>query len=579
MQQPTHLIFSTLLLASVCFSQNTTYDYAIAGGGTAGLTLALLLSQDPNISVVVLEAGQSSIDDPRALVPEQEGALVGTTFDWNFTTIPQSHLYNNATISVPRGKTLGGSSALNFLIWARPSAAELDAYRDVLGLGDEWSWNGLLPAFKGSENFTDPPTELRGTLTVDDSVHGKGGPIRGSMERGVYSLYTDYVLPALEGLGVPKQLDRTAGNTTGAGFVPLSIDATVYQRSWPASAYAEIMRQRPNLVVKTGAHVTNAVLNSGTGSAATATGLTYIDTTSDDQSVVTVNAKSIILSAGAIQTPQILELSGIGDPAILNPLGIETSVDLPPVGTQASDHLTFAGSFSFNVSNFTNGQYAPVFQDYPGPRRFLSPDDYAFASELLTDDANKPAGTSNATWQIVKHLWSVDDPFIEFGWYYGFVNVYVLHPLSQGTVHVNSSNPMTSPVIDTGYNSAEIVLSNGTVIQWDSWLLSKAVQYLATTVATASPLSSVDARFSVDSAVPLEQQVFQSLGSGSHPTGGAVMLPRTASGVVDQNLKVYGTDNLYVADASVLPISPGEHIMGTVYAVAVKAASLITNSG
>ena len=560
-----------------CLAQTISYDYAIAGGGTAGLTLALLLSQNPNTTVIVLEAGESTADDPRALVPEQEGALVGTPFDWNFTTVPQAHLYNNATIGVPRGKTLGGSSALNFLIWARPSAVELDGYRDILGLGDGWSWEGLLQAFEGSENFTDPPPELAGTLTVDDAVHGRSGPIRETMEKGVYSLYTDYVLPALEGLGVPKPVDRTAGNTTGAGFVPLSIDANLYQRSWPGSAYAEVMQQRPNLDVRTGAFVTNVELDTE-AVPVRATGLTYMNTSATDIVPITVNADQVILSAGAIQTPQLLELSGIGDPAILNPLGIDTKVKLVSVGTQATDHLTFAGSFLFNISNFTNSQYAQDFQDYPGPRRFLSEEDYVFASGLLADDRNKPASTSNATWEMLKHLWSVDDPFIEFGWYFGFVNIYNLHPLSQGTVHIDSSNPMFPPVINTGYNNAEITLGNGTVFRWDLWLLSKAVEYLAVTVAAASPLPSIAAAFSIDTDRPVEDQVYQSLGSGSHQSGGAVLLPETSGGVVDENLKVYGTSNLYIADASVLPTSPGEHIMGIVYAIAVKASKILLNS-
>ena len=567
-----------LLLTTEAQTTTKTYDYAIAGGGTAGLLLGLTLAKrSPNSSILVLEAGQSSATDPRALVPENEGALVSTPFDWNFTTVPQRSLYNSATISVPRGKTLGGSSALNFLIWARPSKTELDGYASVLGL-QGWNWASLLPAFEESENFTDPPRNLAGVLTVDDTVHGRAGLIDGSMEKAPYSLYTDYVIPALKSLGVPKPVDRTAGNTTGCGFVPLNINAAKYTRSWPGSMYAENAKALPNLEVRTGALVSRVLWDQttlGSGSAR-ATGLAYTNTSSGGS--VSISAKNVILSAGAIQTPQLLELSGVGDPTVLTPLGIKSTVNLPAVGTQATDHLTYAGSFSFNISSFTNGQYVQDFQDYPGPSRFLSASDYAFASGLLANDANKPAGTSNATWQMVKYLWKKDDPFIEFGWYYGFLNSYVLHPLSQGTVHAASADTSRSPNINTGYNSASIKLSNGTTFNWDLWVLSKAIQYYATTLAAAKPLASIQAQFSVKGSLAFpdfQQRVFQGLGSGSHQTGGAVMLPQKAGGVVDGNLKVYGTQNLHVADASVLPVSPGEHTMGVIYAVAIKAADFL----
>ncbi|KAL9056714.1 MAG: hypothetical protein Q9162_002783 [Coniocarpon cinnabarinum] len=566
-----------IVLIAAQSATNDTYTYAIAGGGTAGLTLALLLSVDPEVSVIVLEAGNSVANDPRALVPEQEGSLVGTSADWNFTTTPQASLYDNAVIQVPRGKALGGSSVLNYLIWARPSAVELDGWSSVLGL-QGWDWESLLPAFEGSENFTDPPADLAETLTVDDTVHGRTGPIRGSMQRSIYSLYTDYVIPTLIGLGVEKPVDRIAGNTTGCGFVPLSIDSESYTRSWSGSVFELVAAQRPNLRVVTGSLVQRVAWNENVPDSGdvTAAGLQYADVSTGNE--MTVNADNIVLSAGAVHTPQLLELSGVGDPAILTPLGIDVRVQSPVVGTQTADHLTYAGSFSFNDSSFTGGEYIQDFQDYASPSRFLSAEDYAFASALLDDDSNKPIDTSEATWQMVKYLWQLDDSFIEYGWYYGFVNIYVLHPLSQGTIHAASRDASESPVIDAGYNSANIALANGTVLQWDLWILSKAVQYYATTVPRATPLSSIAARFSLNGTLPfgeLEQQVFQGLGSGSHQTGGTMMAAARSDGVVDQNVKVYGTSNVFVADASVVPVSPGEHTMGLVYAIAVKAARLL----
>lgn len=567
-------LLTTLTLAAVA-TQATTYDYVIAGAGTSGLLLALALTTDPTITVAVLEAGPDNRTDPRITVPEREGSIAGTLYDWNFTTTSQPGLYGGKSISVARGKVVGGTSAMNWMIWHRASAVEFDAWEGVLGI-DGWNWDSVYAAAKASEKFTNPPSNLSGVLTYDDAFHGTAGPIDGTMAKGYFSLYDEYLVPTLKNLGVPIPVDRDGGNTTGAGYVPLSINATSYTRSYPGSSYT-LAQARPNLHLITNALVTRIIWAPKPASAtlSTAQGLAYINATSKSGPETLINGTTVILSAGTFQTPQLLELSGVGDPKILNPLGISTVVNLPAVGTKLADHPTFAASFAFNVSGFTGSQYAQNFQDYATPSRFLSAADWATVAQLLNSTGTAvPTGSSASALAMLKTLFFADEPLVEYGWFLGYVSAYLLHPLSVGTVHITSSSPLAAPAINPGYNTA--LLNSTTAI--DLFLLSKAALYLARSLPATAPFTSIAAKYSVNASVPFAQfqaVVAQGLASGAHFTGGACMGPRARGGVVNKGLKVYGTANVMVVDLSVVPASPGQHPMGLAYAVAMRAREVL----
>ncbi|KAJ4387695.1 hypothetical protein N0V93_008294 [Gnomoniopsis smithogilvyi] len=566
------ILIVSLVLSLLPAACGAAYDYIIVGGGTSGLLLSMLLSADPNVTVAVLEAGLDGRDDPLITVPENEGAIVGTAYDWAFTSVAQSNLYQDASIAYPLGRTLGGSSAMNFMIYHRASTVEFDAWESVLNISG-WNWETIYTAFKAAENFTAAPTALEQEgLTSDAAYHGFSGPVAGTMSRNVFSLWEDYVVPSLEELGVPKLIDADGGETTGVRYVPLAVNATSYTRSYSATAYTAV-EGRSNLDVLTNTTVKRLLWSDNSvGELAVANAVEYVDPSTG--SLATLNASNIILSAGSIQSAPLLESSGIGDPLILSTLDIPVVVDLPAVGTLFQDHLTYAGSFSFNTTlQFTGDQYIQALQDYAQPSRFLSSEDYAFATDLLFNvaEATPPPGASNASLTMLRTLWTADEPLIEFGWFLGFVTGYVLHPLSSGTIHAAPSS--TQPAIDPNFNGAQI---NGTA--FDLWLLSKALQYYATKVASAGPLGAVGAEFSVSGDLPFDtfqNTVFAGLSSGSHPTGGCVMMPRDQGGVVDENLQVYGTANVRVVDASVVPVSPGQHTMGLAYAIAVRAAEIL----
>lgn len=566
-----------LLLAHLLAVCHASYDYIIIGGGTSGLLLAALLSADANTTVAVLEAGHDGRADPRTITPESEGALVGTAYDWNFTSTAQAHLYQEAHVAYPLGRALGGSSAMNFMISHRASAAEFDAWESVLHIPG-WNWEAMYAAFKAAEDFTPAPVALETKgLTADAAYHGFSGPIAGTMSRNVFSLWKDYVIPSLEELGVPKLDDADGGDTTGVRYVPLAVNASSYTRSYSATAYTAV-EGRLNLDVLTNTTVRRVLWsNSVSDGLAVANAVEYIDPSTGGRE--TLNGSNIILSAGSLQSPPLLEVSGVGDSSILSALDVPVVVDLPAVGTLFQDHLTHAGSFSFNTTlEFTGDQYIQALQDYAPPSRFLSSADYAFATDLLfhVAESTTPTGASNASLAMLRTLWTADEPVVEFGWFLGFLTGYLLHPLSSGTIHAAAAArqpaPAIDPAIDPNLNGAQI---NGTA--FDLWLLSKALQYYASTVASAGPLGAVGAAYSVAGDLPFaefQDRVFAGLGSGSHPTGGCVMLPREQGGVVDQHLRVYGTANVRVVDASVVPVSPGQHTMGLAYAVAVRAAEM-----
>lgn len=564
----------SLFSAAACGAE---YDYLIVGGGTSGLLLATLLSADTNVTVAVLEAGLDGRDDPLITVPENEGAIVGTAYDWGFTSVAQSHLDQDASsssssIAYPLGRTLGGSSAMNFMIYHRASRVEFDAWESVLNISS-WNWETIYAAFKAAENFTEAPLALEQEgLTSEAAYHGSSGPIAGTMSRNIFSLWEDYIIPSLEALGVPKLDDADGGQTTGVRYVPLAVNATSYTRSYAATAYTAV-EGRANLDVLTNTTVKRVLWSEDRfDGLAVANAVKYLDPSTGN--LATLNASNVVLSAGSIQSAPLLQKSGIGDPSILSALDVPVIVDLPAVGTLFQDHLTYAGSFSFNTTlDFTGDLYIQALQDYAQPSRFLSEEDYAFATDLLFNVANgtPPTGASNASLAMLRALWTADEPLIEFGWFLGFVTGYILHPLSSGTIHATPSN--TQPAIDPNFNGAQI---NGTA--FDLWLLAKALQYYATTVASSGPLGAVGAEYSVSGNLSFEDfqsKVFAGLSSGSHPTGGCAMMPQEQGGVVDGNLKVYGTANVHVVDASVVPVSPGQHTMGLAYAIAVRAADIL----
>ncbi|KAI0709492.1 GMC oxidoreductase [Earliella scabrosa] len=586
------------------------YDYIIVGGGTAGLPVAVRLSEDPSVTVAVIEAGDWHATVDGINIPGMAGqTLMKPELDWAFMSVPQKYA-NNRPIYQPRGKGLGGSSGLNFLGNTRAGAAEYDAIEALGNPG--WNWQEFLKYFKKSETTLPVPTDLGPEYKLvepNPKWHGDSGPLK----KGYPHIYAAHHIPfteAFEEIGVPRNPDPYGGSVTGCATVFACVDSSTGTRSYSGSAYYAPNADRKNLTVLTNAHVARIVFRPGS-SPLVATGVEFIH---GDKTYVVQVKKEVIVSAGAFQTPQILELSGIGNKDILSKYGIETLVDLPGVGENLQDH-PFINTTHEMKPEYKSvdiipqepalvAEQAELYKSKKGFFATVAAALYAFVptkqfatDEQLQEWKEKAAKSAQAAppglkKQIEKQIeWLADpssaegeiSPFAGFYFgsglqpvpktHYSSVICSISHPFSRGSVHIASADPKAPPAIDPN------CLSNPLDLELLLGVLKAALKLYDTAPLRSSVVSQFcpTAEQSASDAA-LVEYIRNHCGCLYHPLGSAAMLPREDGGVVDPQLRVYGTVNVRVADASILPMEISTHIQATVYAVAEKAADIIKQS-
>ncbi|KAK0725181.1 hypothetical protein B0H67DRAFT_632509 [Lasiosphaeris hirsuta] len=576
------------LVSVVSAAAKESYDYIIVGGGAAGLALATRLSIGlPSSQILILEAGPApATDELRIAVPGMRGSGLGSIYDWNFTTTLQPKI-GNRSIDVNRGKVLGGSAALNYLCYDRAASAEYDAWGELVNDTKRWNWDVMISAMLKAENFTGE----------DGDKHGRAGPIRTTYNRIVPEALGTWK-PTLSKLGVPINDGRSlGGKPVGVMYQPTNIDVTGWTRSNSATGYLPLAG--PNLEVRTGVRVAKVDFAPGS-KPLRATGITL------ENGAKLTARREVILSAGAIQSPGLLELSGIGQHKVLGAANISTLRELPGVGENYQDHIRMSNVYRLR-ENYTS--FDPMIYESGGPfateqmRLWLegkvswydyTSTAYSFLNwghlgnssetDLLRLARNGAHLNNNPVNR--KKLDFLKDPsvpqleiimesnFVGSTAYPGngrFATLItsVMHPMSRGWVHIDPAQPQGKPVIDPQY------LSHA----YDLQALVEGAKF-ARRIAQTKPMADIwAAEVEPGPAVQTDAQwrefATQAMGSFFHPAGTCAMLPESEGGVVGADLVVYGTENLRVVDCSVMPVLLSAHIQTAAYGIAEVAAEAI----
>ncbi|KAJ7683872.1 aryl-alcohol oxidase-like protein [Mycena rosella] len=554
------------------------YDYVVVGGGTAGNVVANRLTENPDVSVLVLEAGVSNEGVLISEVPFLGNDFFASInpYSWNYTTTPQTGL-NGRAISYARAYLLGGCSSHNGMVYTRGAQDDFDRYANLTG-DEGWSWNQIFPYFLKNEKWTPPADQHDTHGQFNPGIHGTAGPISVSLSGFQWPDFQRRIIQTTEELpdDFPFNLDMNSGQPLGVGWVQSTIGHG--ERSSSATGYlAPDFIQRPNLDVLLHAQVSKLVNVTQHQGKPSFGGVQF---RSGASLFVAEASKEIILSAGSIGTPQILLNSGVGDHNALHALGIPTVLDLPSVGQNASDHSYFGLTWAVNSDDTIESitQNATRFNEASeqwntsrtGPFVFPQTGTHAGWLRLSQDSpafdvhADPSPGPGAPHFELLLLPSGQDLPG-------NFVTALLamVSPVSRGSVTVSSDDPFADPLIDPGYLASEfdaIALREGVKLAQKFFNASAWHGYLG------APTINLAAMNATEQMATLRANV----ASGSHTVGTASMSPRDATyGVVNPDLTVKGIAGLRVIDASVLPIVPGAHTQAATYVVAERGADLV----
>ncbi|KAJ3864846.1 alcohol oxidase [Lentinula novae-zelandiae] len=564
---------------------STKHDYVIVGGGVAGSVVANRLTENSNVSVLLLEAGPFHKGVIETEVPFYFWLGIPSTYQWNYTTVPQSSA-NNRSIGYPRGHILGGSSAINGLVYDRAATSDFDKLANMSG-DSGWAWESMLTYYEKLETFGPPSDGHNITGQFDPSVHGFSGPLGVSLP-GYSQTLDSLVLETLNNDTFPYNQDSNSGNEIGFGWQVSTIHNGT--RTTAATAYlADNYLARPNLDVVVNAFVTRVLASNGS----------QIDTVEFHAVGNTTNlevqaSQEVIMSAGSINTPYILLSSGIGDNATLSSMNITPIHHLPSVGQNMSDttvmYVSWEVSSNDTFDPLLNNETAraEAFSEWNATRTGRMANGVINLSGMLRMNDSDPtvqsiyqqysesvAGSNDADFEMLfidGYISTSNSTY--FSMLYG-----VLSPLSRGSITLNASNPLGPPLIDPNYFASEydVLVMRQALLTGFNFLSSEPwTSYLGTPV---NGLAEVISAVGTGDFTAMDELMRNGVQNGAHLVATSSMSPYGADwGVVDPDLRVKGLNGLRVVDASVYPFVPGGATQLPTYCLAERASDIIKGS-
>ncbi len=528
---------------------SNTLDYIVIGAGSAGCVLANRLSEDGKHQVALLEAGPKDWN-PWIHVPVGYfKTMHHPATDWCYTTQPDPGI-GGRTLKWPRGRVLGGSSSINGLLYVRGQRQDYDRWADLGCTG--WAYEDVLPFFKRAEN------QSRG----EDDYHGIGGPLHVSDMTFKRDICDDFIKGVVE-TGTPASADINGYDQEGVGYYQLT--AHKGKRCSTAVAYLRPARSRPNLQILTNAQATRIVFENNV-----AVGVTFVQ---KGQEVTLRANKEVILSGGAINSPQLLQLSGVGPASLLKQHGIEVIADSPDVGENLQDHLQLRTVYKTTKPNTLNDQLSNTFQKTKagieyilrrrGPLSMAASQVYAFCRTRLANE--RP--------DIQYHFQplSADSPGEGLHPFSAITaSVCQLRPESRGNIRIQSNDPLQHPLIVPNYLSTDL----------DCQTAVESIKHVRRVMETDAMRAHIASEFLPDSKAQSDEELLEQArliaNTIYHPTS-TCRMGQDDNAVVDAQLRVNKVRNLRIADASVMPEIVSGNTNAPTIMIGEKAADMILN--